>query len=108
MSNNNSVAIAMSGGVDSAAAAMILKDQGWNCVGVFMRNWDNADESAKDKCPIDKDRDHMLEASLVFIIRLLCFITSNLIFSRFVTDWEFLALKFNLLKNIGLKFSLHF
>jgi tRNA-specific 2-thiouridylase len=31
------VAIAMSGGVDSSTAAKILKDQGYDCLGVFMR-----------------------------------------------------------------------
>lgn len=38
------IAIAMSGGIDSSAAAMILKDQGYNCIGVYMKNWDYQDE----------------------------------------------------------------
>jgi|WetSurMetagenome_2_1015567.scaffolds.fasta_scaffold01305_8 tRNA-uridine 2-sulfurtransferase len=33
----NKVAIAMSGGVDSSTAAKIFKDQGYDCLGVFMR-----------------------------------------------------------------------
>ncbi len=34
-----SVAVAMSGGVDSSLAAVLLKDQGWDIVGVTLRLW---------------------------------------------------------------------
>lgn len=37
MSRNGRVIIAMSGGVDSSVAATMLKDQGYDCVGVFLR-----------------------------------------------------------------------
>ena len=38
------VAVAMSGGVDSAVAAMLLTDQGWDVVGVTMKLWPCAED----------------------------------------------------------------
>lgn len=37
MSRNGKVVVAMSGGVDSSVAAAILRDQGYECIGVFLR-----------------------------------------------------------------------
>ena len=46
--------VAMSGGVDSSVAAIILKEQGYEVAGAYMKNWIN-EESIEAFCPWQKD-----------------------------------------------------
>jgi len=86
----SNIIVGLSGGVDSAVAALLLKQQGHDVAAVFMKNWDEDDD--KDYCPAAADLEdaRAIADQLDIALHTVSFSVEywNRVFAHFLAEYE--------------------
>ncbi len=87
---SQTVVVGMSGGVDSSVSALLLKQQGYRVIGMFMKNWEEQD--ADGVCQSSKEYEDVLK--VCDHLEIPCYTVNftqkywDLVFSEFLKEFE--------------------
>lgn len=90
MSDPENIVVGLSGGVDSAVAALILKRQGLNVTGIFMKNWDEDDGTEYCTAQVDYEDAQRIAEVLDIELHAMNFSAEywDLVFEDFLVEYQ--------------------
>jgi len=88
--NRERIAVGLSGGVDSAVAAMLLRERGFDVIGLFMKNWEEDDAEGYCAAADDLDAARSVCQRLDIPLQTVNFATEywDRVFERFLAEYR--------------------